>query len=128
MAKGKKEIKKFDWVKIIFIALALIFFFLWIHSKSLYGNELELRQECEKDLLIQEKDYQNTISNLANTINNTLTDSINICEKYMLEYQSEYDCYERGSVKCYDKNLYCYEDLCEEQTCEAGYKLACIPN
>lgn len=116
--------KKRDWVKISAIVLASLFFILWLISNYSYSEELELRQQCENDLIVQEKDHQNAIDNIANTINNTITDLSNVCEKYLLEYQAKYDCYERG----YFQGKFIYDEPCITQTCESGYSLACVPN
>ncbi len=44
---------------------------------------------------------------------------LNLTKKY-----ANLDCYERG----YFTNKFCYDKPCITQTCESGYRLACIQN
>lgn len=115
----KKQSKDNDWIKIIAVILAIVFFLMWSYSKSLYVDELRLREDCEKDLTLQKQVCAESLG--------TVTDiSMGACENVLLEYQSKYDCYDRGSVDCYDKNMYCYDKVQIEHTCDSGYRLACV--
>ncbi|MCH7850747.1 MAG: hypothetical protein IH845_03845 [Nanoarchaeota archaeon] len=87
---------------IISLALAVLFFLLWLDISN------------ENSILIE--DY----NNLEYRINNPLIDGeaecikdynnlIDNCNADLKDYLLVNDCWERGTVKCYDKELFCYE-------------------
>lgn len=48
---------------------------------------------------------------------------INLTQAY-----ADMDCYERGSVECYEGKVFCYEEPQITSSCEEGYHLGCIKN
>lgn len=98
--------KKRDWVKIIAIGLAILFFIFWIYAGYSFSNEEELRFNYENDLILCKAELENQKQICINAIG----DSGDLCEKTLLEYQSKYDCWERGTVECYKNgDVICYE-------------------
>ena len=119
---AKKE-KKTDWVQIIIIFLAVLFFVLWINTKSNYQEEVILKNSYEQKLDSCEKNLEVQ----RNICSNSLEYSEDICEKSRLEFLAENDCWKRGSVKCYNSNssVYCYDEPKITHSCDPGYRLVC---
>ena len=98
---AKKKLKfKWDW-KIFFIILFLL---LWLFMGYSYGG-LEREYQAYQDKVEAE------IYELA----------LNLTGEY-----ANMDCYERGTVDCYEGQVFCYDEPKITKTCNEGYSLICV--
>lgn len=100
MAKNNREIEfKWSW-KTFFIVLLIIFLFAMSYSYTLLEDEY--------------KNYQQEVQNNLHELELNITRTAS-------ELDSKYDCYEKGSVYCYNEPRITITDSCQK-----GYELRCV--
>ncbi|VVB79965.1 Uncharacterised protein [uncultured archaeon] len=103
----KKESSSFKldwkWLVIVVLLIALIFF-CWQYNV--------LKADADY--------YDNRINSLSSQLNGASGE--------LDSYLASHDCYERGTVKCYDSTAYCYDTPKVTASCNSGYTMACVPN
>ncbi len=99
--KGKFWVKvKKNWKNILIGILICLF----VSSSFSYS---QLSQEYN--------DYQQKIKDYAYEL------ELNLTRSY-----ANMDCYERGTVECYEGKVFCYDEPKITPSCEEGYNLGCI--